>query len=239
MILTLAPRTGLLSGANTPKNKKKKTSDPQWDSKGTSSDDASSGEFFFKRHGPQKKRKMGSDDEDMSRSKLKKKKRVDPTFVLDHAENTDDDGDGAKQDEKEKGTVISALGNFLRGAQASPTPKKRKPSYNRAAGAQGGDEEDTPTHDFRISKNETADMVFDFSLERSKRLADAISLPENLYTQVERDLFGRLAMRGFEPILPSQWKFDFQTLPESLFPAAGEDFEPLVQALGGSEFYGT
>ncbi|PKY03611.1 hypothetical protein P168DRAFT_282336 [Aspergillus campestris IBT 28561] len=230
------PKTGVLPGANNPKNKKKKTSDPQWDSKDTSSDDASSAEFFFKRHGPQKKRKLGSDDEDTPRSKLKKKKRADPTFVIDHAENMDDDDyDEARHDEK--GTAISALGNFLRGAQASPTPKKRKPSYNRAAGAQGSDEEDAPTNDFRISKNETADMVFDFSLERSKRLADAISLPGNLYTQVERDLFGRLAMRGFEPILSSQWKFDFQTLPESLFPAAGEDFEPLVQALGGSEFY--
>lgn len=159
--------------------------------------------------------------------------------MFDHAENTDDDDDcdGATRDEK--GTVISAIGNFLRAGQASPTPKKRKPSYNRAVGLQGSDEEDAPANDFRISKNETADMVFDFSQERSKRLADAISLPENLYTKVERDLFGRLAMRGFEPILPSQWKFDFQTLPESLFPAAGEDIEPLVQALGGSEFYGT
>ncbi|THC97931.1 hypothetical protein EYZ11_002568 [Aspergillus tanneri] len=89
----------------------------------------------------------------------------------------------------------------------------------------------------RISKNEKSAMVFDFSMERAGRWTDAVNLPKNIYNEEEKNLYFRLSMRGFEPVFPRHWQFDFPTLPESLFPRPNKGFEPIVQVLGRSEFY--
>ncbi|KAL5364109.1 hypothetical protein BJX96DRAFT_168027 [Aspergillus floccosus] len=98
------------------------------------------------------------------------------------------------------------------------------------------DNDDSPT--FRVSKNEKTTVVFDFSLEKAKRWAEAINLPQGFYSPEESDLFFRLAMRGFEPLVPRHWKHDFPTLPELLFPPPGDESGPLIQAFGNSDFFG-
>ncbi|KAH8425350.1 uncharacterized protein LDX57_003106 [Aspergillus melleus] len=100
------------------------------------------------------------------------------------------------------------------------------------------DEEDDSDDSVHITANEKSEVVFDFSTEKARRWTDAINLPENIYNEAEQDLFFRLSMRGFEPALPSHWKFDFPTLPISLFPEPGLGFEPILQISGASEFYG-
>lgn len=98
------------------------------------------------------------------------------------------------------------------------------------------DNDDSPT--FRVSKNEKTTLVFDFSLEKAKRWAEAINLPQGFYNPEESDLFFRLAMRGFEPLVPRHWKHDFPTLPELLFPPPGDESGPLIRAFGKSDFFG-
>lgn len=100
------------------------------------------------------------------------------------------------------------------------------------------DDDDDSDDSIHISRNEKSEVVFDFSTEKARRWTDAINLPENIYNESEQDLFFRLSMRGFEPVLPSHWKFDFPTLPLSLFPEPGLGFEPILQITGASEFYG-
>lgn len=90
-----------------------------------------------------------------------------------------------------------------------------------------------------VSRNETKDVVFDFSLERAKRLSTAVSLSENTWSKAERELFFRLAMRGFEPLLPRHWQLDFSTLPDTLFSVPEDEGKgPLIQALKTSDFHG-
>lgn len=101
---------------------------------------------------------------------------------------------------------------------------------------QSDDSDDSDDSVF-ISQNEKSAVVFDFSTEKARRWTDAINLPENIYNETEQDLFIRLSMRGFEPVLPSHWKFDFPTLPLSLFPDPSLGLDPLLQIFS-SEFYG-
>ncbi|KAF7158423.1 hypothetical protein CNMCM5623_003426 [Aspergillus felis] len=88
-----------------------------------------------------------------------------------------------------------------------------------------------------IQEDEANDSVPDLSLERAKRWANAVNVPKGLLSEVEKQLFYRIAMRGFEPLLPKQWHYDFSTLPNSLFAVSGEKPSPLINAIRGSEFY--
>jgi hypothetical protein len=89
-----------------------------------------------------------------------------------------------------------------------------------------------------IQEDEANDSVPDLSLERAKRWTNAVNVPKGLWSEVERQLFYRIAMRGFEPLLPKQWHYDFSTLPNPLFAVSGEKPSPLINAIRGSEFYG-
>lgn len=89
-----------------------------------------------------------------------------------------------------------------------------------------------------VSKNERKEVAFDFSLERAERWVAAIKLPKGHWAEAEEDLFYRLAMRGFEPLVPSNWQLDFSTLPESLFGLPGDITPPYINATGGSNFRG-
>ncbi|PWY84934.1 hypothetical protein BO70DRAFT_289882, partial [Aspergillus heteromorphus CBS 117.55] len=91
-----------------------------------------------------------------------------------------------------------------------------------------------------IRREEQAGIVFDFSVEKAKRWASAINIPDGLYNDEEKDLFFRLAMRGFEPIVPNYWRHDFPTLPESLYPRNEEGHEkPLIDVTKSSDIYAT
>ncbi|GAD97085.1 conserved hypothetical protein [Paecilomyces variotii No. 5] len=81
-----------------------------------------------------------------------------------------------------------------------------------------------------------SEISFDFSAERAKRWAQAVELPPGKWAEAEKDLFFRLSMRGFEPIIPDSWHLDFPTLPGSLFAVQGGP-APLVQVLNGTEFH--
>lgn len=49
-------------------------------------------------------------------------------------------------------------------------------------------------------------------------------------------LFHKLNMRGFEPLLPDTWDFEFVTLPDNIFSA--NDGKVLIKAREGSEYNG-
>ncbi|OJJ68176.1 hypothetical protein ASPBRDRAFT_33468 [Aspergillus brasiliensis CBS 101740] len=89
-----------------------------------------------------------------------------------------------------------------------------------------------------IHHTEKTGIVFDFSIERAKRWASAINVPEGRFNEEEKDLFFRLAMRGFEPVVPRSWRYDFPTLPESLYPRSSEpDDKPIIDVTRSSNLY--
>ncbi|KAL2011576.1 hypothetical protein VTN00DRAFT_4294 [Thermoascus crustaceus] len=95
------------------------------------------------------------------------------------------------------------------------------------------EEERTENNAFR--KHDKNEVASDFSMEKAKRWAGAVTLPDGKWAEAEKDLYFRLAMRGFEPLVPNNWHLDFPTLPETLFALQG-DPEPLIQALSDKEF---
>ncbi|KAH2995257.1 hypothetical protein KXV25_006402 [Aspergillus fumigatus] len=93
-------------------------------------------------------------------------------------------------------------------------------------------------NDTSLTQEDEADTsVPDLSQERAKRWANAVNVPKGLWSEVEKQLFYRIAMRGFEPLLPKQWHYDFSTLPNPLFAVSGENPASLINAIRGSEFY--
>ncbi|RAL00905.1 uncharacterized protein BO80DRAFT_464990 [Aspergillus ibericus CBS 121593] len=112
-------------------------------------------------------------------------------------------------------------------------PRDSKPSHLK-------DNHNEEYQDRPIRHKETTGIVFDFSVERAKRWASAINVPEGLYNEEEKDLFYRLAMRGFEPVIPTIWRHDFPTLPESLYPRGAEPSSaPIIDVTRSSNLYAT
>lgn len=77
-----------------------------------------------------------------------------------------------------------------------------------------------------------------FDLEKAKRWAHAVKLPLGQWADAECDLYFRLAMRGFEPLIPSNWKSDFSTLPESLF-STQDAGDAIITSKSDKDFRGT
>ena len=99
-------------------------------------------------------------------------------------------------------------------------------------------DEETFTSSTAIRKNGPKEVV-DFDEQKALRYAAAITLPETggSWAEAEKDLFYRLAFRGFEPLVPANWANDFKTLPSSLFSVDGGD-PPLIQSHLQREFRG-
>lgn len=100
------------------------------------------------------------------------------------------------------------------------------------------DDRDADEEAFEIPENERATVLFDFNRERDRRMAGVVNIPDGRYTEKERSLFLKLAMRGFEPLAPKHWQFDFPTLPDSLFPESGKEEDPIIKLTRSTAFYG-
>ena len=81
-------------------------------------------------------------------------------------------------------------------------------------------------------------MLEDVNTEKARRYAAATTLPADSgsWSEAEKDLFYRLAFRGFEPMLPRNWMIDFRTLPLSLYANDDKD-RALIQTNLEPEFH--
>jgi hypothetical protein len=78
------------------------------------------------------------------------------------------------------------------------------------------------------------------SSDLKARYQAAMTLPSNsgIWAEAERDLFFRLALRGFEPLLPENWMLDFPTYPLSLYSSPSSP-PPLLSSLSNNDFRAT
>ena len=82
---------------------------------------------------------------------------------------------------------------------------------------------------------EDLDNFFNVLEEKERRQAlDAIDRTN--WTAGEVQLLDLLSMRGFEPMLPTHWRRDFQTMPEHLF--TDNLSQQIFHAIHGSDFRG-
>ncbi|KAL5051846.1 hypothetical protein BDW71DRAFT_202000 [Aspergillus fruticulosus] len=118
--------------------------------------------------------------------------------------------------------------------------RRRSATYEERNYETDSDDEDKDNEDdnYQIPDNERATVLFDFDRERDRRLANVTNIPDGRYTKQEKDLFLQLAMRGFEPLAPKHWQYDFPTLPDSLFPEEGKkQSEPIINISRSTTFY--
>ncbi|PYH71720.1 uncharacterized protein BO88DRAFT_442259 [Aspergillus vadensis CBS 113365] len=130
---------------------------------------------------------------------------------------------------------------YVPGESVSPEPEATPIKSIETENANPADftEDDNEEYQDRpIHHTEKTGIVFDFSVERAKRWASAINVPKGLFNEEEKDLFFRLAMRGFEPVIPRSWRYDFPTLPESLYPRSSEENDkPIIDVTRSSNLY--
>ncbi|KKY17428.1 hypothetical protein UCRPC4_g05570 [Phaeomoniella chlamydospora] len=89
----------------------------------------------------------------------------------------------------------------------------------------------------RLRKVDRREVAYDFDHEHARRHANAVELPKGsgYWSSSEKDLFFRLAMRGFEPLVPGNWSIDFKTLPVSLFSVEGGE-DPIIEPCATRQF---
>ena len=87
-----------------------------------------------------------------------------------------------------------------------------------------------------IKKNGPKEVIY-FDQQKALRFAQAMTLPPNsgFWAAAEKDLFFRLAFRGFEPLVPGNWTNDFKTLPQTLFSTEDRNL-PIIQSHQEPEF---
>jgi hypothetical protein len=97
-------------------------------------------------------------------------------------------------------------------------------------------EEEIFTKKTAVRREDRSEVNPQFEFDRALRHAIAQELPADsgIWSETEKDMFYRLAMRGFEPLVPGHWTMDFKTLPHQLF-AFGEQ-EPLISPFAQREF---
>ena len=75
------------------------------------------------------------------------------------------------------------------------------------------------------------------ALEEQERRRTLDEIDRSTWTEGEVELFNRLNMRGFDPMLPLHWHMDFPTMPEQLFTR--DRPQQTFRAIHGSDFRGT
>ena len=87
-----------------------------------------------------------------------------------------------------------------------------------------------------LYKTEEAEHFLDLEAEGSS-IRNSLAVENHpFWTTAEIDLFNKLNMRGFEPLLPRTWELDFPTVPSALF--TGDIQNAFMKAMYGSDFRG-
>ena len=74
-------------------------------------------------------------------------------------------------------------------------------------------------------------IVEDWKRLRDERLAEVQEMHNQGWRQSDIELFKKIGLRGFDPLLPLHWMFDFPILPDSIFAqdAQGASIRPMEQ----------
>lgn len=134
-------------------------------------------------------------------------------------------------DDSDDGSIHSEFDGNRRRKNKKPLKEEEDEAYV------GGSDSESDVEEYSIPKSEKDEFTFDYSIEKARRWSGAVSLPKGIWSEGERDLFSRLAMRGFEPLFSKEWHGEFGTLPASLFTEGETDTKPLIHAIK-SNFHG-
>ena len=80
------------------------------------------------------------------------------------------------------------------------------------------------------------DDYIDVDPERTRREKALDQIAHGDWTSMEVNLFNKLNIRGFDPLLPSNWQMDFPTCPNNLFTA--DKSRAFIHSRNGNDFRG-
>jgi hypothetical protein len=110
------------------------------------------------------------------------------------------------------------------------------------SGTTGEDDEDEGDLDLNtkeeseLSAEAKVHLFLDRQTELARRQETIDRKREGNWHEDEIMLFQKLSMRGFEPLLPSHWNYDFRTCPATIF--SRNENETFINARSGNDFRG-
>jgi hypothetical protein len=87
-----------------------------------------------------------------------------------------------------------------------------------------------------LSAEAKVHLFLDRQTELARRQETLDRIKEGNWHEDEARLFQKLSMRGFEPLLPSHWSYDFRTCPATIF--SRNEKETFINAKSGNDFRG-
>ncbi|KAI9721958.1 MAG: hypothetical protein M1812_001916 [Candelaria pacifica] len=94
------------------------------------------------------------------------------------------------------------------------------------------DDEDEPSP--TATKADASSIIPTLEDERKKRETALKKISAGGWADGEVELYQKLTMRGFEPLLPTLWAADFRTIPARLF--ASNEQHTLINSVSGNDF---
>lgn len=120
----------------------------------------------------------------------------------------------------------------------------KTPSDGDSATSVSEEEEEGSQDDLELDSEEESELdaeakvhqFLDNQTELARHREALERIKDGEWHEDEIALFMKLSMRGFEPLIPTHWSFDFRTCPRTVFSSKVE--ETLINAKSGNEFRG-
>lgn len=154
-----------------------------------------------------------------TKQSTRKRKRIDNEYVDEPDSDTEN------------------LHTFITPEDSASHIKSR--SDSSTAGEDDEDERDLDLNtkeESELSAEAKVHLFLDRQTELARRQETIDRKREGNWHDDEIMLFQKLSMRGFEPLLPSHWNYDFRTCPVTIF--SRNENETFINARSGNDFRG-
>jgi hypothetical protein len=155
---------------------------------------------------------------------------------------TDSDDEYVNELEDEQASVTRISRKVITPEDSSSQVKT--PSDGDSATSMSAEEEEDIPDDLDPTSEEESELdaeakvhqYLDHQTELARQREALERIKDGEWHKDEIALFMKLSMRGFEPLIPTHWSFDFRTCPQTIFSSNVE--ETFINAKSGNEFRG-
>ena len=174
------------------------------------------------------------------------KKYLSPSDTKRSTQNsrsrTDSDDEYVNDLEDEQASVTRISPKVITPEDSSSQVKT--PSDGDSVTGVSAEEEEGSQDDLELDSEEESELdaeakvhqFLDNQTELARHREALERIKDGEWHEDEIALFMKLSMRGFEPLIPTHWRFDFRTCPQTVFSSNVE--ETLINAKSGNEFRG-
>jgi hypothetical protein len=153
--------------------------------------------------------------------------------TAEHTNSEQKESSGKKINGKGRDSTLNSNDRIT--FSSSPVPKREGETPTTGSNDESDEErslEDQFDHEAEHKTMEYEDFQKQYEL-RLQYQKEAIGED---WLKEEIELYEKLSMRGFQPLMPRHWGMDFRTIPESLF--SPDDEECVIKSISGRDFRG-